>query len=476
MPNLTITPQSALLTVGQPVTFVATLDGQPAPDAIWTLSPSTMGTLVSGSAAATAAGTTAPPQGGPSVTYVAPPTIAAPQSVAIVATSGTATASATVALTPYSIAVIPDAASLVANESQRFVAVIASAEPENVTWILTPPLGELTRDDQTGEGVYKAPDPVPDNCTVKVIAADRFGRQATATVTLATKPWSGFGVYLLGIYLFCIFSLVVFLIGLVPARVSNIQELKTDYAQADAALQKLRADAAGRSASDGNNSQSNNSTQKAPAPKTAANNPKPGSETAAAGGDAGSAAPSQNLQAQIAAAAKDVTEKKNAVDDATGIAVETILLHRKLNREVDLLLLVILSGALGSFLHMAQSFSDFAGNRTLKSSWVWWYALRPFVGAGLALVIYEALRGGLISVGATPGFDANGMNPYGLMAGGALAGLFSKDATQKLGEVFSTIFQTGKANQTKDKLLPQQTPAPAPKTTADAGGNAPVVR
>jgi hypothetical protein len=465
MPNLTVSPQSALLTVGQPITFTATTaDSQPIDKITWALNPATMGTLVP-------SGTPDSPQG-PSVTYVAPPTIAASQSVAIVATAGTETASATVALTPDSVAVIPDAASIVAGEIQRFVAVVASPEPENVTWILTPPLGDLTRDEKTGEGVYKPPDPVPDNCTVKVIAADRFGRRASATVTLATKPWRGFGVYLLGIYLFFVFSLVVFLVGLVPARVSNVQDLKADKAQADAALQKLltqKAEVKSSPAPNPGSPPANNSptkTQANPGPtKTQTQTPPPAPPIP------------PDLQTQIDQATKDLNDKDTALKEATGLNVNTILLHNNLNREVDLMLLVLLSGALGSFLHMAQSFSSFTGNRTLKSSWVWWYALRPFVGAALALVIYAAIRGGLISVGAGTGFDSTGLNPYGLMAGAALAGLFSKDATQKLGEIFANIFNSEKATQTKDKLLPPtqtQAPAQKPATDSAAGNPAPV--
>jgi hypothetical protein len=355
-------------------------------------------------------------------------------------------------LTPDSVAVIPDAVSLVAGKSQQFVAVVASAEPaEKVTWIRTPPLGEVDQN-----GLYTPPSPVPDNSTVKVIAVDRFGRKASATVTLATKPWSGPGVYLLGIYLFCVFSLVVFLVGLVPERVSNIQDLKTDRAQADAALQKLQAQR----------------------------------------GQASGTVP--GLDTQIAAATDLLKDKDTALIQATGLYVNTILIHEDLkrdknglnrenglnrdngglNREVDLMLLVLLAGALGSFLHMAQSFSDFAGNRTLKSSWSWWYALRPFVGAALALIIYAVIRGGLVSVSASPGFDSTGLNPYGLIAGAALAGLFSKDATQKLGEVFRNLFNTDKANQTQDTLLPQsQTPAPSQKPAAgSAGGTTAPVR
>ena len=59
-----------------------------------------------------------------------------------------------------------------------------------------------------------------------------------------------------------------------------------------------------------------------------------------------------------------------------------------------LILLVILTGALGSYVHAATSFATYTGNRSLIDSWHWWYVLRPFIGMALALIFYFALRGG----------------------------------------------------------------------------------
>lgn len=60
------------------------------------------------------------------------------------------------------------------------------------------------------------------------------------------------------------------------------------------------------------------------------------------------------------------------------------------------LLIAAVAGALGSYIHLATSFADYVGNRQLVSSWLWWYALRPFIGVALALLMYFVIRGGLI--------------------------------------------------------------------------------
>jgi hypothetical protein len=109
----------------------------------------------------------------------------------------------------------------------------------------------------------------------------------------------------------------------------------------------------------------------------------------------------------------------------------------KLTQSTGLLVLVVLVGALGSLIHAATSFSDFVGNREFYSSWTVWYLLRLLVGLMLALLLYFAVRGGFFSGNAS----ASSVNPYGIAALAGLAGLFSKQATDKLREVFSTLFR-----------------------------------
>lgn len=170
--------------------------------------------------------------------------------------------------------------------------------------------------------------------------------------------------------------------------------------------------------------------------------------------------------------------------------------------------LVALGGALGAFIHATTSFVDFTGNKKLVYSWLPWYIVRPFIGSALAIIFYFVIRGGLIttqlpisehprdstdsdksqvdttaaespndttdtsmlaeevvsesSEGSTteeppppppkPKQESTPLNPYGIMAIACLAGMFSKQATDKLREVFQTLFQIKEETPRYDKL------------------------
>jgi len=100
-------------------------------------------------------------------------------------------------------------------------------------------------------------------------------------------------------------------------------------------------------------------------------------------------------------------------------------------------LLVLIVGALGGCIHGATSFAAFAGTENLQASWVWYYLLRAPISATLALITYFAVRGGFLSAGGT-----TDVNTFGIAALAGLVGMFSKQATAKLDEVFSTLFRT----------------------------------
>jgi hypothetical protein len=286
----------------------------------------------------------------------------------------------------------------------------------------------------------------------------------SAKVTLTPEPWRGLGTVLLASYLFVVFCVVYLVIALWPSEIPNIDLLKANQAQAQANLDKSKL------------------ALKTELGPSSPNPPPPGGSTAKPGSTATAATDAARQEASNSLLNQLKTEVDNAqgaLDDATdklkeatSPTVDTRMV-RRINREIDLLCLVLLAGALGSFLHMAQSFSAFAGNRTLKSSWVWWYSFLPFVGAGLALVFYAALRGGLITMASSSTLKASDLNPYGLVAAAALAGMFSEAATTKLGEVFDTLFQTSKGEQHKDPLKPdsQNSSQPAKPSAAGSGGS-----
>ena len=118
------------------------------------------------------------------------------------------------------------------------------------------------------------------------------------------------------------------------------------------------------------------------------------------------------------------------------MAANSLCLYASL--DAKLLILVMLAGALGSFIHAATSFGDFVGNKRLTTNWLWWYILKPLIGTVLAAIFYLCVRGGFLS-GAT---QAESVNLYGITALAGMVGMFSKQATDKLSEVFDTLFKT----------------------------------
>lgn len=124
----------------------------------------------------------------------------------------------------------------------------------------------------------------------------------------------------------------------------------------------------------------------------------------------------------------------------------------KPSADAALLVLVVLASGIGSYVHAAVSFADYVGNRGFVVSWVWWYVLRVFVGSSLAVIFYFAIRGGFLGASA----NSTDINVYGIAAISALVGLFSKQATDKLREVFDTAFrvQGGGDSARGDNLQP----------------------
>ena len=109
-----------------------------------------------------------------------------------------------------------------------------------------------------------------------------------------------------------------------------------------------------------------------------------------------------------------------------------------IHRELQLLLVVVCAGALGTFIHTMKSAQAFIGNGTMKRSWYWWYITAPWVGAAMALIFYAVLRGGFL-IGAPA--DEKFVSPFGVLVIGALVGMFSDKASLKLKEIFDTIFK-----------------------------------
>jgi hypothetical protein len=105
--------------------------------------------------------------------------------------------------------------------------------------------------------------------------------------------------------------------------------------------------------------------------------------------------------------------------------------------EAQMILVVILTGALGSCVHAATSFVNFTGARSIVASWRWWYVLRPFIGSTLALGFFFVVRAGFFA----PSAGTTNFNLVGFAAMAFLVGMFARQATAKPAELFDTLFR-----------------------------------
>ena len=157
--------------------------------------------------------------------------------------------------------------------------------------------------------------------------------------------------------------------------------------------------------------------------------------------------PTPSPSPNISPAAAATPEKVEFISFFGGWLTITVYAERRL------LLLVMLTGALGSLMHALRSLYWYTGNREMVWSWAALYFLLPFTGAILAVIFYLVVRGGFFS----PQGGVESTSPFGFAALSALVGLFSPQATLKLKEIAETIFT--KPGEGKN-ARPQESVAP----------------
>jgi len=121
-----------------------------------------------------------------------------------------------------------------------------------------------------------------------------------------------------------------------------------------------------------------------------------------------------------------------------------------LDQEQRLFVVVAVTGALGGLIHSARSLYAYVGNRILLRSWLLFYLSLPLIGAGLAVLFYLILRGGLVTGTAAQ------VNFFGFAAISALVGLFTPEAALKLQQIFTTLLAPTPAG--RDHLPPGTDP------------------
>lgn len=113
-------------------------------------------------------------------------------------------------------------------------------------------------------------------------------------------------------------------------------------------------------------------------------------------------------------------------------------------RFFNIICLIMTLGALGAHVQALISFADYIGNRQFEESWTFFYVKRPFVGATVSLLTFSVLRGGFADVGANS-IDTNSI--WGTVAIGLMAGLFSRQAMDKIAEIFGVMFSSRKVQR-----------------------------
>jgi putative Ig domain-containing protein len=149
-------------------------------------------------------------------------------------------------------------------------------------------------------------------------------------------------------------------------------------------------------------------------------------------------------------------DKPNKVSNSIIVAIEKPTAPLNLGRwqpyitrEIQLLLIVLAAGALGCLIHGLRSIAVFIGNRNAVSSWFWWYVTRPLLGMAMSLIFYSLLRGGFL---AGTQADAKVISPFGVLAIGALVGMFTDKAVGKLAEIFDMLFRSKADEANKDTI------------------------
>lgn len=104
--------------------------------------------------------------------------------------------------------------------------------------------------------------------------------------------------------------------------------------------------------------------------------------------------------------------------------------------EQRLFLLVLLGGAIGSYLRSTITFASHAEKGEMpQRNWIWWCILQTYIGMLLAAVFYMVQRGTTTS--AQAGFQQ--INIFTTVGIACLVGLFSPQATDKLGAFFDAL-------------------------------------
>ena len=106
---------------------------------------------------------------------------------------------------------------------------------------------------------------------------------------------------------------------------------------------------------------------------------------------------------------------------------------------------ILALGFTGGALHGLISFSHHHSENTLTNHWIPFYLLRPFIGSGMAFLVYLFIRGGLLKDNSS----IESLNLYGIQAIALTTGLFSKHGLEFAEQTITTILNVNHNNVKK---------------------------
>jgi hypothetical protein len=118
-----------------------------------------------------------------------------------------------------------------------------------------------------------------------------------------------------------------------------------------------------------------------------------------------------------------------------------------LGPETLIMVVMVIVGSFGACVYSLWAIARHVGKKDFQARWLVWYLVRPFTGAGLSVIFYFLLRGGILTIGA----NLQNLNLIAVAAISGLVGMFSEQAVHKLNELADTTFGTTPNDQTTAK-------------------------
>jgi hypothetical protein len=144
------------------------------------------------------------------------------------------------------------------------------------------------------------------------------------------------------------------------------------------------------------------------------------------------------------ALAAPMVEARSAKDGEEPAGADTEVPDESPANPIRDLIVTLFAAGVGSTIATMMGYLEHACvKKDFDPAFAPWYVGRPIMGLLLGALFYLVLRGGLLAT--VSGGDENGamaLNEYALAGLGGLVGLFSKNALEKLREVFDIFFAT----------------------------------